>query len=194
MDSALAPHARHRLVVFDRDTEWPAGRQPTLRFHRNHATEATYTGPAFQSASASAKSSIRGSWMPIRRTKFLPRPMNSVTTTRSSTPITCTSPCVNPRSGSSEMWIRRVLSLICCGVVFAVKTKDWAVMFLTSISIAPEETLCHLLQENTVINIIDQIPADGSKKIKKYRTGGGNKGRRASEASLFESGNYDATH
>lgn len=92
------------------------------------------------------------------------------------------------------MWIRRVLSLICCGVVFAVKTKDWAVMFLTSISIAPEESLCHLLQEKTVINIIDQIPADGSKKIKKYRTGGGNKGRRASEASLFESGNYDATH
>lgn len=32
------------------------------------------------------------------------------------------------------------------------------------------------------------------KEIEKYRTGGGNKGRRASEASLFESGNYDATH
>lgn len=32
------------------------------------------------------------------------------------------------------------------------------------------------------------------KEIEKYRTGGGNKGRRASEASLFESRNYDATH
>lgn len=32
------------------------------------------------------------------------------------------------------------------------------------------------------------------KEIEKYRTGGGNKGRRASEANLFESGNYDATH
>lgn len=32
------------------------------------------------------------------------------------------------------------------------------------------------------------------KEIEKYRTGGGNKGRRASEASLFEIGNYDATH
>jgi len=32
------------------------------------------------------------------------------------------------------------------------------------------------------------------KEIEKYRTDGGNKGRRASEASLFESRNYDATH
>lgn len=32
------------------------------------------------------------------------------------------------------------------------------------------------------------------KEIEKYRTGGGNKGRRASEANLFESGSYDATH
>lgn len=32
------------------------------------------------------------------------------------------------------------------------------------------------------------------KEIEKYRTGGGNKGRRASEANLFESGNYDASH
>lgn len=30
--------------------------------------------------------------------------------------------------------------------------------------------------------------------IKKYRTGGGNKGRRASESNLFKSGGYDATH
>jgi lysozyme len=30
--------------------------------------------------------------------------------------------------------------------------------------------------------------------IEKYRTGGGNEGRRASEAALFKSGNYDATH
>lgn len=32
------------------------------------------------------------------------------------------------------------------------------------------------------------------KEIERYRTGGGNKARRASEANLFESGNYDATH
>lgn len=32
------------------------------------------------------------------------------------------------------------------------------------------------------------------KEIEKYRTGGGNKGRRTSEANLFESGNYDASH
>lgn len=30
--------------------------------------------------------------------------------------------------------------------------------------------------------------------IEKYRTGGGNTGRRASEANLFKSGIYDATH
>lgn len=32
------------------------------------------------------------------------------------------------------------------------------------------------------------------KEIEKYRTGGGNKGRRASEAKLFETGEYDANH
>lgn len=31
-------------------------------------------------------------------------------------------------------------------------------------------------------------------EIEKYRTGGGNKGRRASEAKLFNKGDYDATH
>ncbi|MBS1140761.1 MAG: glycoside hydrolase family 24 [Proteobacteria bacterium] len=31
-------------------------------------------------------------------------------------------------------------------------------------------------------------------EIEKYRTGGGNKGRRASEAKLFKTGVYDATH
>ena len=30
--------------------------------------------------------------------------------------------------------------------------------------------------------------------IEKFRTGGGNEGRRASEADLFKSGNYDASH
>src|SRR5574343_534516 len=38
-----AAHARHRLIIFDRDTELPAGRQPAIRFHRNNATEATDT-------------------------------------------------------------------------------------------------------------------------------------------------------
>lgn len=32
------------------------------------------------------------------------------------------------------------------------------------------------------------------KKIEKYRTGGGNEGRRISEANLFGNGNYDASH
>ena len=36
----------------------------------------------------------------------------------------------------------------------------------------------------------ESIPA----KIEKYRTGGGNEARRASEAELFKSGTYDATH
>lgn len=36
----------------------------------------------------------------------------------------------------------------------------------------------------------EAIPAE----IRKYRTGGGNEGRRASEAKLFESGVYDASH
>lgn len=34
-----ASHARHQLIIFDRETELPAGAQPTIRFHRNHATE-----------------------------------------------------------------------------------------------------------------------------------------------------------
>ena len=38
-----AAHARHRLIIFDRETELPAGRQPAIRFHRNNATEATDT-------------------------------------------------------------------------------------------------------------------------------------------------------
>ena len=38
-----APHARHRLVLFDRETELPEVAQPTIRFHRNHATEAADT-------------------------------------------------------------------------------------------------------------------------------------------------------
>lgn len=36
----------------------------------------------------------------------------------------------------------------------------------------------------------ENIPGE----IEKYRTGGGNKGRRASEAKLFKSGDYDASH
>lgn len=43
-----ATHARHQLVIFDRDTELPAGRQPTIRFHRNNATEATDTVQTWQ--------------------------------------------------------------------------------------------------------------------------------------------------
>ncbi|MBI2278034.1 MAG: type VI secretion system tip protein VgrG [Dechloromonas sp.] len=38
-----ASHARHRLVVFDRDSELPAAAQAEIRFHRNHATEASDT-------------------------------------------------------------------------------------------------------------------------------------------------------
>ncbi|MCG2576843.1 type VI secretion system tip protein VgrG [Dechloromonas sp. XY25] len=43
-----ATHARHRLVVFDRDTELPAGRQPAIRFHRNNATETADTVQVWQ--------------------------------------------------------------------------------------------------------------------------------------------------
>uniref|UniRef100_Q47E10 Rhs element Vgr protein n=1 Tax=Dechloromonas aromatica (strain RCB) TaxID=159087 RepID=Q47E10_DECAR len=38
-----ATHARHQLIVFDRETELPDGVQPTIRFHRNNATEASDT-------------------------------------------------------------------------------------------------------------------------------------------------------
>ncbi|MDE1546091.1 contractile injection system protein, VgrG/Pvc8 family [Dechloromonas agitata] len=38
-----APHAQHRLVLFDRETELPEVAQPTIRFHRNHATKAADT-------------------------------------------------------------------------------------------------------------------------------------------------------
>lgn len=32
-------HARHQLIIFDREAELPEAAQPTIRFHRNHATE-----------------------------------------------------------------------------------------------------------------------------------------------------------
>ncbi|MBS1158829.1 MAG: Rhs element Vgr protein, partial [Proteobacteria bacterium] len=43
-----ASHARHQLVIFDRDTELPASAQPEIRFHRNHATEASDTLQVWQ--------------------------------------------------------------------------------------------------------------------------------------------------
>jgi len=43
-----ATHARHQLIIFDRDAEIPAGVQPTLRFHRNNATEETDTLQSWQ--------------------------------------------------------------------------------------------------------------------------------------------------
>lgn len=36
-------HARHRLIIFDRDSELLSGAQPVIRFHRNNATETTDT-------------------------------------------------------------------------------------------------------------------------------------------------------
>ncbi|WP_027458417.1 type VI secretion system Vgr family protein [Dechloromonas agitata] len=41
-------HARHQLILIDRDSEWPAGRQAELRFHRRNATEASDTVQAWQ--------------------------------------------------------------------------------------------------------------------------------------------------
>ena len=41
------PHARHQLILFDRLTELPAGAQPTIRFHRANATEASDTVQAW---------------------------------------------------------------------------------------------------------------------------------------------------
>lgn len=38
-----ATHARHKLIVFDRDTELPVGAQAIVRFHRNDATESSDT-------------------------------------------------------------------------------------------------------------------------------------------------------
>ena len=43
-----ASHARHQLVIFDRDSELPATAQPSIRFHRSHATEATDTLQTWQ--------------------------------------------------------------------------------------------------------------------------------------------------
>lgn len=45
-------HARHRLVVFDRLAELPDGAQPSLRFHRNDATEASDTVQVWQEVHA----------------------------------------------------------------------------------------------------------------------------------------------
>lgn len=41
-------HARHQLILIDRDSTWPAGRQAALRFHRRDATEASDTVQAWQ--------------------------------------------------------------------------------------------------------------------------------------------------
>ncbi|MCH2221721.1 MAG: type VI secretion system Vgr family protein, partial [Dechloromonas sp.] len=38
-----ATHARHKLIVFDRETELPVGAQAIVRFHRNDATESSDT-------------------------------------------------------------------------------------------------------------------------------------------------------
>lgn len=43
-----ASHARHQLIIFDRDAEVPAGAQPVVRYHRNNATEASDTLQAWQ--------------------------------------------------------------------------------------------------------------------------------------------------
>ena len=43
-----ATHARHRLIIFDRDSELPSGAQPVIRFHRNNATETTDTIQTWQ--------------------------------------------------------------------------------------------------------------------------------------------------
>ena len=43
-----APHARHKLIVFDREAELPESAQPTIRFHRNAATEETDTLQTWQ--------------------------------------------------------------------------------------------------------------------------------------------------
>ncbi|OMG54745.1 Rhs element Vgr protein [Azonexus hydrophilus] len=43
-----ATHARHRLEIFDRDSELPTLAQPVLRFHRNNATEASDTIQTWQ--------------------------------------------------------------------------------------------------------------------------------------------------
>ncbi|MBS1140760.1 MAG: Rhs element Vgr protein [Proteobacteria bacterium] len=47
-----AQHARHQFIVFDAQAELPAGAQPTLRFHRNNATEATDTVQAWHEVHA----------------------------------------------------------------------------------------------------------------------------------------------
>lgn len=36
-------HARHKLILFDREAELPSGAQPMVRFHRNDATEVSDT-------------------------------------------------------------------------------------------------------------------------------------------------------
>lgn len=38
-----ATHARHQLILFDRDSELPVAAQPVIRFHRNNATEESDT-------------------------------------------------------------------------------------------------------------------------------------------------------
>ncbi|HLO61562.1 MAG TPA: type VI secretion system Vgr family protein, partial [Azonexus sp.] len=43
-----ATHTRHRLIVFDRDSELPTGAQPVIRFHRNNATETMDTVQSWQ--------------------------------------------------------------------------------------------------------------------------------------------------
>ncbi|UCV09534.1 type VI secretion system Vgr family protein [Dechloromonas denitrificans] len=43
-----ASHARHQLVIFDRDSELPVAAQPEIRFHRSAASEATDTLQVWQ--------------------------------------------------------------------------------------------------------------------------------------------------
>ena len=45
-----ATHARHQLVIFDRDAELPVLAQPEIRFHRSNATEASDTLQTWQEA------------------------------------------------------------------------------------------------------------------------------------------------
>ncbi|MDR1999921.1 MAG: type VI secretion system tip protein VgrG [Zoogloeaceae bacterium] len=42
------PHARHKLILFDREAELPTATQPVIRFHRSDATEASDTLQSWQ--------------------------------------------------------------------------------------------------------------------------------------------------
>lgn len=80
-EAALAKGARRSKRKGWKNTKDQKTPQPmpgTKNATKTSPRRSRATGPAFQNARASAKSSIPGSWTPTRRTRLPPNPMNSM--------------------------------------------------------------------------------------------------------------------